>query len=106
MTLVDMDPAHLDQMSGAGFFVQLQQAYLNRPEDKARVLTSDSLLAQLGPAAHQDAIQWPGEPALMEYYDIVRRSTPFVAALRGVALLFLIDRDRLALEIARSLARG
>jgi hypothetical protein len=104
-TLIDMDPANLDRMSGGGFFGHLQQAYLNAPQDRPRVLTFSSLLAELGSAAHQDSVQWAGEPTEADYKEIVGRATPFVAALQGTTLLFLIDRDRLALEIARSLSR-
>jgi hypothetical protein len=102
----DMD-AFDANYAASDFFQQLGTIYAGTQTagtERATTLTPESILWILGSSAHRDAIQWTGQPGEREYRELLAADSRFVAALGGNQLLFLIDRDRLALAIARAVA--
>jgi hypothetical protein len=90
------------------FFSQLSQLYMQQNANqqvKDLWLSSPVLFSILGAHAHRDAIAWHENVSEADHLEVLRSTYPYTAALDDGALLFLISRDRLALAIARHVAR-
>jgi hypothetical protein len=94
--------------AGAQFFGRLQALYAaqgaaNQPKEPG--LTSTAIYALLGKHAHRDAIEWREPAPEAAWRTVLGSSHPYTAALEGWALLSLLSRDRMALIVAREVAR-
>jgi len=102
----DQYPQSAELAAGQEFFQQLGVVYGRTParSNTERILpfTPEILLWTLGPAAHRDSIQWVEPPGEKEYRAVLAHESPFVAALNGDQLLFLVSRDRVATAVARN----
>ncbi len=105
----DQHVLSVEPMAGHEFFANLKASYDRSNAQglqRATLLSPEALRALLGPAAHRDAVAWPATPGEREYRAVVESESRYVAALDGRALHFLIDRDRVALAIARETIRA
>jgi hypothetical protein len=101
----DQDWRSSDFSAGASFFQKLQELYSLRSSavpERAATLTPESLCWLLGNAAHGDAVQWTEPPSSDTYRTILKCDAPYVAALKGTQLLYLVSRDRVAIAVARA----
>jgi len=91
---------------GQEFFGRLSQIYNSRPtsgSDRVSSLTADSLLWHLGNTAHLDSLQWSTPPGEKQYRAVLVCEAPYVAALNGSQLLFLVSREKVATAVAKTL---
>jgi hypothetical protein len=106
----DQHPQSVEFQAGGEFFQQLGQIYNRTPgtSNTERILpfTPESSLWTLGTAAHRDSIQWVEPLGEKECRVILAGEYPFVAALQGNQLLFLVNRDRVAIAVARNVLRA
>jgi hypothetical protein len=106
----DQYPQSAELQAGSEFFQQLGQVYNRTPDrsnyERIMPFTPETLLWTLGPAAHGDSIQWVEPPGEKEYRGVLAYESPFVAALKGNQLLFLVSRDRVAIAVARAFLRS
>jgi hypothetical protein len=104
----DQHPRSTEPGAGADFFQHLGLIYGRTPPantERVTALTPEALLWILGGAAHRDIVQWTDPPEERVYRAVLASDSPFVAALKGTQLQFLVSRERVAMSVARAALR-
>lgn len=104
----NQDPRSTDTSAGVEFFNQLRSIYgrtAGASTQQVAPLTPESLLWILGEAAHCNTVQWSEPAGENVYRRVLESDSPFVAAVKGRQLQFLVSREKVATAVARATLR-